>query len=80
MNFANFVKQLWQSVRSNPLFVAASSAAVGAVVSSLQDELASGHIDWTRAGWNKLMGYAFTAAIAAVVHLYRTAPGATPTK
>ena len=57
-----------------------SSAAVGAIVSSLQDELASGHIDWTRAGWNKLMGYAFTAAIAAVIHLYRTAPGDNPNK
>lgn len=74
----NFIKQLWASVRSNPIFVAGSSAAVGAIVSGLQDELASGHIDWTRAGWNKLMGYAITAAVAAVVHLYRAAPGANP--
>jgi hypothetical protein len=74
----NFIKQLWASVRSNPYFVAASSGAAGAVTSIIQDELASGHIDWTRSGINKLTGLAVTAAIAAVVHLYRTAPGANP--
>jgi hypothetical protein len=78
MNFINFIKQLWASFRSNPFFVAASSAAAGAVASFVQDELASGHIDWTRGGINKLTGLAVTAAIAAVVHLYRTAPGANP--
>ncbi len=75
----NFLIQLWKSIRSNPIFVTASSAAVGAIVSALQDELASGHIDWTRAGLNKLTGYAVTAAIAAIIHLYRPAPIA-PTK
>ena len=74
------VGQIWKSVRSSPVFVTVSSAAAGAFVSGLQDELASGHIDWTRAGWNKLMGYALTAAVAALVHLYRPAPGATPVK
>ena len=52
--------QLWKSLRSNPVFVTVSSAAVGAIVSGLQDELASGKIDWTRAGINKLTGYALT--------------------
>ena len=74
---ASLVK-IWKSVRSNPVFVAVSSAAAGAVASAIQDELASGRIDWTRAGVNKLAGLAVTAAIAAVVHLYRTAPGANP--
>ncbi len=74
----NFIKQLWLSVRSNPIFVVGSSAAVGALVSAVQDELASGHIDWTRAGINKLTGLALTAAVAAIVHLYRPAPGANP--
>ena len=76
----NFIKQLWSSVRSNPVFVAVSSAVVGAVVSGLQDEIASGKIDWTRAGINKLTGYALTAAIAALAHLYRPAPGTNPNK
>ena len=75
-----FLKQLWATVRSNPIFVTVSSAAAGAVVSGIQDELASGHIDWTRAGLNKLTGYAVTAAIAALVHLYRPTPGAPPSK
>ena len=74
----NFLKQLWASVRSNPYFVAASSAAAGAVTSIVQDELASGKIDWTRGGINKLTGLAVTAAIAAVVHLYRASPGCNP--
>jgi hypothetical protein len=74
------IKAIWRSVRSNPLFVAFSSAATGAIVSTLQDELASGRIDWTRAGINKLTGYAITAGIFAVVHLYRTPPGSNPNK
>lgn len=71
-------KNLWATVRSNPVFVTVSSAAVGAIVSGIQDELASGKIDWTRAGLNKLTGYALTAAIAALVHLYRPAPRTNP--
>ena len=74
-----FLLAVWKSIRSNPVFVTVSSAVVGAIVSGIQDELASGRIDWTRAGINKLAGYAITAAIAALVHLYRPAPGANPT-
>jgi len=77
-SFLQFAKQVWLSLRSNPFFVAASSAAVGTIVSAVQDELASGKIDWSRGGVNKLVGYALTAAIAAAVHLYRPAPGSTP--
>jgi hypothetical protein len=69
---------LWKSVRSNPVFVAVSSAMVGAVVSAVQDEMASGKIDFTRGGINKLTGYAVTAAIAALVHLYRPNPPSKP--
>jgi len=74
----DFLKQLWASLRSNPVFVSVSSAVVGAVVSALQDELAAGKIDWSRGGLNKLAGYALTAAIASLVHLYRPAPGSNP--
>ncbi len=73
----NFIKSLWLSIKSNPIFVAASSAFVGAAVSAIQDELASGKIDWTRAGLNKLFGYAITAGIASLVHLYRPQPNPT---
>lgn len=73
----NWLKKLWGSLKSNPVFVTVSSAATGAVVSGIQDELASGHIDWTRGGVNKLTGYAVTAAVAALVHLYRPAPDPT---
>lgn len=72
----NWMEKTWQTIRSNPYFVLASSAAAGAVVSALQDELASGHIDWTRGGVNKLCGLALTAAVSALVHLYRTPPEA----
>ena len=40
--------------------------------------MASGHIDWTRGGLNKLTGLATTAAIAAVIHLYVPNPGSNP--
>ena len=71
------LKALWLKIRSNPIFVVASTAFVGAIVSMLQDELASGKIDWTRGGLNKLMGYAFSTAVAALVHLYRMPPNPT---
>ncbi len=74
----NPLKQFWLSIRSNPVFVTVSSAAVGAVVSAIQDEMASGKIDWSRGGINKLVGYAVTAGVAALVHLYRAAPGTNP--
>jgi hypothetical protein len=77
--FVQFLKNIWKSVRSNPFFVAGSSAAGGAITSCLQDELASGHIDWTRGGLNKLTGLAVTVAVAGIVHLYRTPPGVNPT-
>jgi hypothetical protein len=80
MQFIQWLKAVWLTVKSNPVFVAVSSAAAGAIVSAVQDEMASGKIDWTRAGLNKLAGYAVTAAVAALVHLYRTPPGATPVK
>ena len=75
-----FLQTLWRSYRINPFFVAAYSAAAGAIASAVQDELASGRIDWTRGGVNKLCGLAVTAAIAAVVHLYCPAPGTNPTR
>ena len=71
----NALLQIWLKVRSNPVFVLVSSAMVGAIVSGIQDELASGRIDWTRGGINKLAGYAVTAGLAAIVHLYRPPPG-----
>ena len=69
-----FLKQLWLTLRSNPYFVAVYSAAAGAVVSALQDEYIAGHIDFSRAGISKLISFAVTAGIAALVHLYRPAP------
>jgi len=73
----NKLQEFWNAIKSNPVFVAVSSAAVGAIVSGIQDEMASGKIDWTRGGINKLTGYAVTAAIAALVHLYRPNPNPT---
>ncbi len=72
------VQAAWISVRSNPVFVTVSSAMVGAIVSAVQDEMASGKIDWSRGGINKLTGYAVTAGIAAIIHLYRPNPPSKP--
>jgi hypothetical protein len=73
----NKLVAFWNAIKSNPVFVAVSSAAVGAIVSGVQDEMASGKLDWSRGGINKLTGYAVTAAIAALVHLYRPQPNPT---
>ena len=73
-----FLSNLWATIRNNPFFVAFYSSSVGALVSVVQDELASGKIDWTRGGVNKLLGYAITAGVAAVLHLYQNPPGTNP--
>jgi hypothetical protein len=78
MKFVIFLRQLWLTVRSNPIFATVSSAMAGAIVSAVQDEMASGKIDWTRGGINKLCGYAVTAGIAALIHLYRPKPQEKP--
>jgi len=70
MNVAN----LWNSVKSNPYFVAGYSAFLGAVASEIQDEITAGHLDFTRAGVHKMVGYALSVAVAAVVHLYQSKP------
>ena len=74
----NNLYKLWAGLRSQPWFVTASSAAGGAVVSMIQDEMASGKIDWSRGGLNKLVGCAIIAAASAIIHLYRPAPGTNP--
>jgi hypothetical protein len=74
MTVTQQAQALWNKVKSNPVFVAVSSAVVGALVSEIQDEMASGKVDWTRAGLNKLTGYAVTAGVAALIHLYRPNP------
>lgn len=71
----NFIKQLWLTLRSNPWFVAAYSAVVGAVADVLYDELQTGKVDLSAAGLHKLATLAGLAALTAVLHLYRPAPG-----
>jgi hypothetical protein len=72
-----FLKQLWLTLRSNPYFVAAYSAAGGAVADLLYDELQTGQMDLSRTGLHKLLVTAAGAALLSVMHLYRPAP---PTK
>ncbi len=74
----NFLKQIWLSVRSNPYFVVAYSAALGAVLNALYQETQASQINWTLQGWESLGSTALGAAIFAVWHLYTPAPGATP--
>lgn len=74
----NFFKQLWLSIRSNPYFVTAYSAALGAILNALYQEVAAGGVDWSVKGLESLGSTAFGAIIIALYHLYVPAPGATP--
>jgi len=60
---------IWNKVKSNPFFVAASGAAMGAMASALQDGFS-----WSGVGLRKMAVIAGTAAFIAVVHLYRDPP------
>lgn len=74
----NFLTQLWNSLKSQAWFVAVSSAAGGAVLDFLNDELTKGHLDFSKMGWDRVGTVALTAAIAAIVHLYRRPPNTPP--
>ena len=72
------LSRLWRSVRSNPYFVAATSAAGGAVASMLHDEYIAGHLDFSPTGLTKLKGAATLAVFVAFWHLYQPVPGSNP--
>jgi hypothetical protein len=76
----NFLKQLWLSVRSNPAFVAFEGGASGALLSSLDDALRTGQMDFSSGGLRKMAIVAIAGGVTAVRLLYRPGPGATPTK
>lgn len=73
-----FLKQLWLSIRSNPIVVAAYSAAAGAVISYFSGALQTGQFNFGAINWERLGTLAGTAALAAVVHLYTPPPGTNP--
>jgi hypothetical protein len=80
MQFVQFIKQLWLSVRGNPYFVTFEGGASGVILSTLQDELQQGHLDFSHAGLAKLGMATLLGGITAVRLLYRPAPGASPVK
>ena len=75
----NPLKQLWLTLRSNPVFVAAWTAFAGALVPQIEAELSTGKLDWTAAGAQHMLATAGVTAALSVLHLYFPAPGATPT-
>lgn len=74
----NFLVQLWKSIRSNASFVAVEGGASGAALNYLYDALSTGHLDFTKAGFQKLAIAAVTGGVTALRLLYRPAPGANP--
>lgn len=74
----NFLRQLWLSVRSNPIFVSAYSIFFGALATQIQSAHASGHLDWSVAGWEHMASVSALITAWTLAHLYAPAPGATP--
>lgn len=76
MKILDTINYAWLKVRSNAYFIAFEGAALGALASGIEDELQSGHIDWTPAGWHKLLTMSVAAGVTAVRALYRPQPNA----
>jgi hypothetical protein len=70
----NKLKIFWDSIRSNPYFVAFEGGFSGALVNYAYDASTAGHLDFTRAGLGKCLTFAFTGGITAVRLLYRPQP------
>jgi hypothetical protein len=69
----------WNQIRSNPVFVTVSSAAAGAVVKMLQDELTRGGLDLSATGLRRMGILIVTVVVTALVHLYTPVPPAATT-
>jgi hypothetical protein len=70
----NKLKLFWDSIRSNPYFVAFEGGATGALGNYLYDAATTQHLDFSRAGFQKLAACAITGGITAVRLLYRPQP------
>jgi hypothetical protein len=70
------VLNLWNAIKSNPYFVSVSSLLFGAIISELYAEAQTGHLDFTKVGWERLGTIAVTALITALYHLYVPTPKA----
>ena len=73
----NAFKRFWDSIRSNKYFVAFEGGASGALMNYAYDGLTAGHLDFSRAGLQKMTAFALTGGITAVRLLYRPQPQAT---
>ena len=73
-----FAKSIWLTIRSNPIFVAFEGAFIGALGNTLEDELNSGHLDFSDAGVKKLLIHSLVAAFVAIRLLVRPTPNPKP--
>jgi hypothetical protein len=73
----NKLKLFWDSIRSNPVWVAFEGGASGAVLDYGYDLLNSGHLDFTAQGFRKLALVAITGGVTSVRLLYRPQPNPT---
>jgi hypothetical protein len=80
MQFLQFLKQLWISIRSSTIFVAVSTALGTAAYAQVQSWLTTGVFNESPQYWIKTAVGAAAVATAAIYHLNLTPPGAPPTK
>jgi hypothetical protein len=73
----NKLKAFWDSIRSNKYFVAFEGGASGVLLNYVYDFGTTGHLDFSKAGLQKLAVAVVTGGITAVRLLYRPQP--TPT-
>ena len=74
----NFLKQLWLTLRGNPVFVSAWTAFAGAFASQLYIAQQDGHLDFSLGSWEKMAIAAAGTALLSVMHLYTPPPGTNP--
>lgn len=73
----NTLTRFWNSIRSNVYFVAFEGGASGALCNYVYDALSSGHLDFSRAGLQKMALCAATGGITALRLLVRPVPNPT---
>lgn len=75
----NFIKQLWNTVRSNRYFVAFEGGVIGTAFNFTDEALQTGHLDFSKDGIRKLLVFAIAGGFTAVRLLMRPSPGTNPT-
>lgn len=74
----NAIKQIWLSIRGNPVFVTVWTAFTGALAEQFLRMANTGSFDWSQKGLEEMFTASAIVALTSLAHLYTPKPGTNP--